>query len=118
MVETKDGQEIGSLARLAKVTKAELKEKMERLDAGTTKKPTMAEATFRNTQSLRKLLEPIKSLAEAAQDSHQQSPLGMMLDIMSKSQEADGQIIEKLDKIIELLGAPSIKKAVREMLKG
>ena len=82
------------------------------------KKLTMAEATFRNTQSIGKLLEPITSLAAAAQDSHQQSPLGMILDIMSQSQEADRQIIEKLDKIIELLGAPSIEKAVKDMLKG
>ena len=82
------------------------------------KKPTMVEATYRNTQSIRKLLEPIKSLAEAAQDSHQQSPVGMILDVMSQSQEADRLIIEKLDKLIELLTAPSIEKAVKDMLKG
>jgi hypothetical protein len=82
------------------------------------KKPTMAEATYRNTQTLRKLLEPIKVLADAAQDSHQQAPLGMMLDMMSQTQESDRQMIEKLDKIIELLAAPSIEKAVKDMLKG
>ena len=82
------------------------------------KKPTMAEATYRNTQTLRKLLEPIKALAEAAQESHQQSPLWMMLDLMSQSQQSDQQMIERLDKIIEMLATPSIEKAVKDMLTG
>lgn len=82
------------------------------------KKPTMAEATYRNTLMLKKLLQPITTLAEAAQDTEQASPLGMMLSIMEKSQETDQQVIEKLNEIIALLAAPSIKKAVDDMLKG
>ena len=81
------------------------------------KKPTLAEATYRNTQRLGKMLEPLKMLADQAQNSHQTSPIGMMLDIISKSQEADREMIAKLDKIIELLSAPLIEKAVRDMLK-
>lgn len=82
------------------------------------KKPTIAEATYRNIITLRKLLDPIKVLAEAAQDTHQQSPLGTMLDLMSRSQESDRQMMERLDQIIALLAAPSIEKAVSDMLKG
>lgn len=81
------------------------------------KKLTLAEATYRNTQSLGRMLEPLKLLAEQAQTSHQASPIGMILDTISKSQETDRQMIEKLDKIIELLSAPVIEKALREMLK-
>jgi hypothetical protein len=81
------------------------------------KKLTLAEATYRNTQSLGRMLEPLKLLADQAQNSHQTSPIGMMLDMIGKSQETDRQMIEKLDKIIELLSAPVIERAVRDMLK-
>jgi hypothetical protein len=82
------------------------------------KKPTLAEATYRNTLALRKLLEPIKTLAEAAQETEQASPFGMMLNIMEQSQESDRKMIERLDQIISLLAAPSIEKAINDMMKG
>ena len=63
-------------------------------------------------------LEPFRLLAEQAQDTHQAGPTSMLIEANRLSCEADRQIIEKLDRIIELLAAPSIEKALRDMLKG
>jgi len=79
---------------------------------------TWAEAAYRNTQRISEALEPLKLLAEQAQDTHQPGPVSMLVEANRLSGETDQQILEKLDRIIELLAAPSVEKALRDMAKG
>ena len=81
-------------------------------------KPTWAEAAYKNTRRIREALEPLTLLAQQAQDTHQAGPISMLIEANRLSGEADQQILEKLDRIIELLAAPSIEKALQDMLKG
>lgn len=81
-------------------------------------KTTWAEAAYRNTKRIGEMLEPLSLLAKQSQDTHQAGPITMLVEDARLAGEADRLIIEKLDKIIELLMAPSIEKALRDMMKG
>ena len=81
-------------------------------------KPTWAEAAYKNTQRISLALEPLKALAEQAQDTHQASPIAMLVEASRMSSESDRQMLEKLDRIIELLATPAIEKALLDMMKG
>jgi hypothetical protein len=81
-------------------------------------KMTWSEATYKQTLRLGQMMEPLKLLAEQSQDTHQPGPVSALIEAARLSGETDHLMIEKLDKIIQLLAAPSIQNALQDMMKG
>ena len=79
----------------------------------------MEMATYRNTKSILQVIQPLASLAQAAQGSETEDGLAdMLLDTLRALVEGQARLRENLEALHARLNEPSLEAAMRAAAKG